>query len=156
VAAALETRKADQGRLAKAEKAKDAVQRKAEAVRDVLAERTAWLKRVDAVRKSLFDGVWLTELVPIKDEGGQVTGVRVVGRGWSDKLRAIEEKERAAGRSTTALEVLRDRMKTQSAFGKEPQDVKIVGQKDIEAYLIEFTIEARLATASAPKDATAR
>ena len=156
VASALETRKADQGRLAKAEKAKDAVQRKAEVVRDVLAERTAWLKRVDAVRKSLFDGVWLTELVPIKDEGGQVTGVRVVGRGWSDKLRAIEEKERAAGRSTTALEVLRDRMKTQSVFGKEPQDVKIVGQKDIEAYLIEFTIEARLATASAPKDATAR
>jgi len=156
VASALETRKADQGRLAKAEKAKDAVQRKAEVVRDVLAERTAWLKRVDAVRKSLFDGVWLTELVPIKDEGGQVTGVRVVGRGWSDKLRAIEEKERAAGRSTTALEVLRDRMKTQSVFGKEPKDVRIVGQKDIEAYLIEFTIEATLATASATKDATAR
>ena len=156
VASALETRKADQGRLAKAEKAKDAVQRKAEVVRDVLAERTAWLKRVDAVRKSLFDGVWLTELVPIKDESGQVTGVRVVGRGWSDKLRAIEEKERAAGRSTTALEVLRDRMKTQSVFGKEPKDVRIVGQKDIEAYLIEFTIEATLATASATKDATAR
>ena len=63
---------------------------------------------------------------------------------------------RAAGRSTTALEVLRDRMKTQSVFGKEPKDVKIVGQKDIEGYLIEFTIEATLATASAPKDATAR
>jgi len=118
-------------------------------MRDVILQRTAWLKRVDAVRKSLLDGVWLTELVPIKDEGGVVTGLRIVGRGWVDKLKAVEEKEREAGRSATALEVLRDRLKTQPVFGNGPKDVKITGQKDIEAYLIEFTIEATLAEAAA-------
>ena len=156
VAAALKTRKADQDHLAKAEKMKAAVQSKADVIRDLVVERTAWLKRVDAVRKSLFEGAWLTEMVPIKDAAGGVTGVRIVGRCWSDKVKEIEEKERGAGRTATALEVLRERLKTHSVFGKEPRDVKIVGQKDIEAYLIEFTIEATLATASAPKDATER
>jgi type IV pilus assembly protein PilM len=148
----LEVRKADQARLLKAEKAEETVERKADALRGVLTERTAWLKRVDAVRASLFDGVWLTALEPIKDSSGTVTGLRIVGRGWADKFKAVEEKEKAAGRNATALEVLRDRLRLQSVFGKGDKDIKIVGQKDIEAYLIEFTIEATLAEA-APKDA---
>ena len=84
----------------------------------------------------------------VKGAGGGVTGLRIVGRGWADKLKAIEEKERAAGRNATALEVLRDRLKMQSVFGKGPKDVRITGQKDVEAYLIEFTIEATLAEAA--------
>jgi type IV pilus assembly protein PilM len=155
VASALESRKADQSHLTKAEKAKADVALRADALRDVMLQRTAWLKRVDAVRKSLFDGVWLTELVPIRSAAGTVTGLRIVGRGWADKLKAVEEKERAAGRNVTALEVLRDRLKLQSVFGKGPKDVRITGQKDIEAYLIEFTIEATLAEA-ASKDAKAQ
>jgi type IV pilus assembly protein PilM len=152
VAAALQDRKAEQGLLTKAEKAKGDVVRKADALRGVMVQRVAWLRRIDAVRKSLFDGVWLTELVPIKDASGAVTGLRIVGRGWADKFKAVEEKARGADHSPTALEVLRDRLKQQSVFGKGPKDVKIVGQKDIEAYLIEFTIEATLAEA-ASKDA---
>ena len=148
VTEALNARKADQARLSKAQAAEEAVAKKAEALRDVVLERSAWLKRVDAVRKSLLDGVWLTELVPVKGAGGGVTGLRIVGRGWADKLKAIEEKERAAGRNATALEVLRDRLKMQSVFGKGPKDVRITGQKDVEAYLIEFTIEATLAEAA--------
>ncbi len=148
--------KTKQASLAKVEKSKAVVQRKAEAVRNVMQERTVWLKRVDAIRKSLFDGMWLTEMTPVKDANGTVTAVRIMGRGWADKLKAIEEKAKAAGRTATAVEELRDRLKTQSVFGKEAQDVKIVGVKDVEAYLIEFTIEAALATAADPKDATAR
>lgn len=155
VSAKLSSVKSKQGALAKAEKDKAGVQSKADAVQGVMLERTVWLKRVDAVRKSLAEGMWLTELVPMKDAAGVVTGVRIVGRGWVDKLRAIEEKAKAAGRTATAVEVLRDQLKLQSVFGKEPQDVKIVGVKDIEGYLIEFTIEAVFATASA-KDATAQ
>ncbi|MDD4018209.1 MAG: type IV pilus assembly protein PilM [Kiritimatiellae bacterium] len=156
VSAKLSACKAKQAGLSKAEKARGEVQRKADAVRDVILQRTAWLKRVDAVRKSLFEGMWLTELVPVKDAAGTVTGIRIVGRGWVDKLREIEEKARASGRMVTAVEELRDRLKTQSAFGKGPQDVKIVGVKDVEAFLIEFTIEAALADSAAPKDAEAR
>lgn len=156
VAAKLAACKSKQAELAKVEKSKASVQRKADAVRDVILERTAWLKRVDAIRKSLFEGMWLTEMAPVKDEAGTVTGLRIVGRGWADKLKGIEEKAKAAGRTATAVEELRDRLKIQSVFGKEAHDVKIVGVKDIEAYLIEFTIEAALATATDAKDATAR
>jgi len=148
VAEELSARKGDLARLSKAQAAEGEVSKKAEALRDVILERSAWLKRVDAVRKSLFDGVWLTELVPVKGEGDRVTGLRIVGRGWADKLKAVEEKERAAGRNATVLEVLRDRLKMQSVFGKGPKDVRITGQKDVEAYLIEFTIEATLAEAA--------
>ncbi len=148
--------KAMQAKLAQAEKEKAAVKRKADAASALMLERGAWLKRVDAVRKSLLDGMWLTEMVPVKSAEGDVTGVRVVGRGWADKLKQIEEKARAAGRSATAVEELRDQLKAQAVFGKGPQDVRIIGQKDIGAYLIEFTIEARLAKAEAPKDANAR
>ena len=148
--------KTKQTGLAKVEKSKEVVQRKADAVRSVMQERAVWLKRVDAIRKSLFEGMWLTEMVPVKDENGMVTAVRIVGRGWADKLKGIEEKAKVAGRTATAVEELRDRLKTQSVFGKEAQDVKIAGVKDVEAYLIEFTIEAALATAADPKDATAR
>jgi len=132
------------------------VQNKADAIRNVMIARTAWLKRVDAIRRSLFDGMWLTEMTPVKDANGVVTGVRIVGRGWSDTIKAVEEKAKAAGRNATALEELRDRLKTLSVFGKGPQDVKIVGVKDIEAYMIEFTIEAALASASVSEDAAAR
>ncbi|MDD4101772.1 MAG: type IV pilus assembly protein PilM [Kiritimatiellae bacterium] len=145
-----------QSRLAQAEKDKTAVQRKADAVSALMMERGAWLKRVDAIRKSLLEGMWLTEMVPVKNAAGAVDGVRIVGRGWADKLKQIEEKARAAGRTATAVEELRDQLKAQTVFGSGPQDVKIIGQKDIGAYLIEFTIEARLATAEAPKDADQR
>ena len=157
VSAKLQSCKKMQDKLSKAEKSKLAVQGKADALRSVIEQRTAWLKRVDAVRKSLFEGMWLTEMVPVKDDNGTVTGIHIVGRGWADKLKEIEEKASASGRKVTAVEELCDRLRTQSVFGKGPQDVTIVGQKDYEAYLIEFTIDAALAkTAAAPKDATAR
>ena len=149
VETALNALKSKQGLLTQAEKAKADVLKKADDVSAVMLTRSAWLRRVDAVRKSLFDGVWLTELSPIKNASGVVTGVRIVGRGWVDKLKAVEEKERNAGRNVTALEVLRDRLKMQSVFGDGAQDVKIVGQKDIEGYLVEFTIQATLAEAAA-------
>ena len=156
VSAKLDSCKKMQTKLSKVEKSKLVIQAKADSLKNVFELRTVWLKRVDAIRKSLFAGMWLTEMVPIKDEGGTVTGVRIVGRGWADKLKEIEEKASAAGRKVTAVEELRDRLRSQPVFGREPQDVKIVGVKDYEAYLIEFTIEAALATAPAPKDATAR
>jgi len=156
VAAKLSECKAKLVHLKKAEQAKETVQNKADAIRNVMIARTAWLKRVDAIRRSLFDGMWLTEMTPVKDANGVVTGVRIVGRGWSDTIKAVEEKAKAAGRNATALEELRDRLKTLSVFGKGPQDVKIVGVKDIEAYMIEFTIEAALASASVSEDAAAR
>jgi Tfp pilus assembly protein PilN len=156
VAAKLSSCKKMQDKLGKVEKVRDAIQSKADTLKAVLDERSVWQKRIDAVRNSLFEGIWLTDLTPIKDTDGKITGLRIVGRGWSDKLKVIEEKASAAGRRVTAVEELRDRLKAQSVFGKGPQDVKIVGVKDYQAYLVEFTIEATLETASSAKDETAR
>ncbi len=150
VATALQKRQSDKSRLSQAEKSKDTVLRKAEALAGVMQTRTAWLKRVDAVSKSLMDGVWLTELLPLRNEDGVINGVKIVGRGWVDKLQEIQKREQNTGR--TALEVLRDRLKQQSVFGSGVKDVRITGQKDIEANLTEFTIEATLAE-FASKDA---
>lgn len=156
VSAKLESCKQMQTKLSRVEKTRQDVQAKADVVVDMIGQRSAWQKRVEAVRRSLFDGMWLTELVPIKDGAGEVTGLRIVGRGWTDKLHEIEEKASAAGRKATAVEELRDRLKAQAVFGHAPQDVKIVGVKDHEAFLTEFTIEATLAKASDAKDATAQ
>lgn len=156
VAAKLSSCKKMQDKLGKVEKVRDAIQSKADTLKAVLDERSVWQKRIDAVRNSLFEGIWLTDLTPIKDTDGKITGLRIVGRGWSDKLKVIEEKASASGRRVTAVEELRDRLKAQSVFGKGPQDVKIVGVKDYQAYLVEFTIEATLETASSAKDETAR
>jgi type IV pilus assembly protein PilM len=156
VSVKLEKVKKMQAKLTKAERSKAEVQRKADALKGVIELRSAWLKRAEAVRKSLLDGMWLTEAVPVKSEAGEVVGVRIVGRGWADKLRAIEAKAAAAGRKATAVEELRDQLKRQSVFGKGEQDVKIVGVKDVEGYLIEFTIEATLAAASGEKEAASK
>jgi len=152
----LDTVKKMKDKLGKAERDRAEVQRKADALREVIELRSAWLKRVDAIRKSLLDGMWLTELQPVKDDAGAVRAVRLVGRGWVDKLRAIEAKAAESGNRVTAVEILRDQLKRQAVFGSGPHDVKIVGVKDIGAYLIEFTLEAALATASGEKERTAK
>ena len=94
-----------------------------------------------AVRKSFFDGMWLMEMAPIKN-GDAVIGIKLAGRGWTDKMRGIEEKAKAAGNTATAVELLRDRLKDQTSFGEAP-DVKIASVRENEAFLTEFTIDVR-------------
>jgi type IV pilus assembly protein PilM len=134
--------------LKKAEKDIVGVQQKADAIKDLIITRTLALKRVSAIRQSIYEGMWVTALSHIKDSEGNSTGVRIIGRGWIDKLREIEAKAEDAGRNATAVEELRDRLKAQTVFGRSAGEVKITGIKDIGAYMIEFTIEARSGTAS--------
>jgi len=142
-------------RLRQAEVETAVVARKADACKDLIYNRTIALKRVKAVRQSLYKCMWVIALSQVKDEDGSVIGVRLVGRGWTDKLNEIEEKARQEGRSATAVEELRDRLKTQTVFGKRAEDVRIVGSKDIGAYMIEFTIEAKQSSGSTAKDSGA-
>lgn len=152
VAAKLGVVRQTQSRMQAADKERAVVQDKADALADLMEERTAWLRYVEAVRKSLLDGMWLTELLPLKNPAGKVVGISMVGRGWADKMKGIEEQARSAGRSATAVEELRDQLRHHPCFGKGTQDIRIVGQKDIGAYLIEFTIEAQLAKAGTVED----
>ena len=155
VAAKLKKNQAMNKRLKQAEQGVVAVQLKADALRDLILQRSIALKRVSAIRQSRYDGMWFTELAPIKDMAGNVNGFKLVGRGWIDKLKEIEDKAKAEGRNATAIEELRDRLKVQTVFGRRAGDVKITGVKDIGAYMIEFTIEITRAAASAEEESGA-
>ena len=141
-----------QQKLDAAVKAKDGILRPADALRGLIEERTIWQQRIQAVRKSFYDGMWLMEVAPLRAEDGGVEGLKLVGRGWTDMLRAIEERSRAAGNAVTAVESLRDRLKEQPVFGENP-DVKSVNMKVTDVFLTEFTIEVRWSAAVAAKEA---
>ncbi len=136
-------------RLDKALQERGEMQEKADALVDLIYERSAWLSRVEAVRKSLFEGMWLTDLTPTVGESGGIDGLRIVGRGWVDKLREVEKRAQEGGRRTTATEELSRTLAQSSVFGKNADNVRIVGVRDIEGYLIEFTIEAKFASVEA-------
>ncbi|MFO7936813.1 MAG: type IV pilus assembly protein PilM [Kiritimatiellia bacterium] len=130
--------------LEKAEAEKAEVLRKAEAVKELIRQRSVALNRIRAIRRNLFEGMWLTGISQEKNSEGNISALHIKGRGWVDKLRDVEEKARAAGRSATAVEELRDRLKTQTAFRSGADNIKITGVKDRGAYLIEFEIKAEV------------
>ena len=143
----LDQMRAMRKKLDDAVKAKEGVQETAQAVQGLIDDRAVWQKRIEAVSKSLLDGMWLTELSPLGDGG-----LKLVGRGWTDKLRAIQEKEKLAGRTVTAVEKLRDSLKEQEVFGPAP-DVAIAGVSENEVFLTGFTINVRWSAAEEAKGA---
>ncbi|MEI6644719.1 MAG: type IV pilus assembly protein PilM [bacterium] len=138
----LNSKQADQEKLNTARNAKDLVETKTKAMKGLLMSRSEWQRRIDAVRKSMLEGMWLMEVKTIKNEGGVVEGLHLQGRGWVDAMRQIEEKAKMRGLRISAVEELCDRLKEQAIFG-EHTEAKIIGSKEIEAYLTEFTIEVR-------------
>ena len=134
--------------------AKDGVLQTAEAVQGLVVERALWQRRVDAVRRCLSDGsMWLTEMSPIRGPAGNVEGVKLVARGWKDRLKAIEEENaKSSGSTATAVELLRDRLKSQAAFGAEPE-VEIEGVSEAEVFLTGFTINVKWSAAEGGKEA---
>jgi Tfp pilus assembly protein PilN len=143
--------KTKQNNLNGALKKKEKVKTRTDALKSLLLSRSDWQRRLEAVRKSMMDGLWITEFKPIKNSAGLVEGVRLQGRGWVDKMRVIEESAKARGLKVSAVEELRDRLKDNAIFG-ENTEVKIIGSKEIEGYLAEFTIEVRQGAAPAVKD----
>ena len=122
--------------------------------------RSRWLDRIQKVQQAVsdFTGVWIMSLTPIAPtsatedsegapaaSGGESSkGVRIVLRGWNDRLREIEAKNNRG----TVAEQLCSKLKTFAAFGKAESDVSIVGSKDVDGYMTEFTIDAIFASAS--------
>ena len=148
--------KGKQARLNKAERTRNELLKKADAEAALMEGRTVWLKRIDAVRRSLYKGVWLTDISPIK-KGDQVIGLQLRGYGWQDKMEAQQAKSEKAGRQVTAVEELRDRLRQQSVFGDGSDDVRIIAST-VGKYVTEFTIEAKFTTVSGnvKKDVKAR
>ncbi|MDD5707701.1 MAG: type IV pilus assembly protein PilM, partial [Kiritimatiellae bacterium] len=110
---------------------RDAVMKVADELRGLIGQRTHAARQLVALRDSLFDGMWLAAIEPVKDEAGNVSRLRIVGRGFSDKLRQVESAESDRGGKATAVELLRDRLKTQALFG---EDVTIVDEREDQRY----------------------
>jgi type IV pilus assembly protein PilM len=146
----LSSKQAQQNKLDVARKAKEAVKTKTDAMKELFLSRSEWQRRLDSIRKSMMEGMWLMEAKTIKNENGVVEGLHLQGRGWVDSMRLIEEKAKARNLKVSAVEELRDRLKDNAIFG-EHTEVKIIGVKEIEAYLTEFTIEVRQGVATGAK-----
>lgn len=118
------------------------VQREVDTLRTLIESRTIVAKRLVALRDCLFDGMWLTAVEPVRDADGEVVRLKIVGRGFSDKLRRVEQDEAGRGGKATAVELLRDRLKSQPLFS---DDVKILDERDDERFPVrQFTLEVGL------------
>lgn len=127
----------------------------------LLWQRSAALLRLRAVRESLIPGMWITEWQPYKprpkddEEAVGLGGARVTIRGWRDAMRDEEAKwsKSNGGKKATAATIVESRLKGKQVFN--PDDVKIVSQKDVKDCLSEFTIQIGFAPApSVAPDAT--
>jgi type IV pilus assembly protein PilM len=147
----LQSLKGKQERLDSVRAKKEIVKTRTDALKSLLLSRSNWQRRIEAVRKSMMDGMWLMEIKAIKNSGGAVEGLQIKGRGWVDKMRQIEESAKARGLKVSAVEELRDRMKENAVFG-ENTEVRIINLKEVESGFVEFTIEVRQGAAPAVKD----
>lgn len=153
ISAKLTAVKKQVGELRNVQLSRDAVLEKADAAIEYMKMRSAWLARIRALRQSvsLFPGMWLTSIVPMmSDDGKTAVGVSVQGRIWNDCAEQIRKSRPEAG---TVVEQLANSLKKQSAFGKGENDVRIVGSKEVGAYLSEFQINARFAAETAEDEA---
>jgi type IV pilus assembly protein PilM len=122
------------GRLARMENRRAALKRETEALgrieqelgeyRSLITQRTELSRRLVALRDSVPDGMWLTAVESLKDSRGNVTKLRVSGRGFKDRLRDLQA---SGGHQSTAVEVFRDRLKAQPQFS---EDVQILTEGD--------------------------
>ena len=125
--------------------ARDGLLRELDVYRALVEQRTLLAKRLVAVRDSVLEGMWLTAIEPMRDAAGLVTGLRISGRGFSDRLKAHEA---AGGNQATAVEMFRDRLKAQPIF---TDDVAIRREHDDERFpdrVRVFTLEANLELAA--------
>lgn len=143
---------AEKSRLNKAAKSFQDQSALANAEAALMSERSSWIKRIDAIRRSLFDGIWLTDLTTVPNEQKQVAGIRIKGCLWKDKMVAVQNKIQAAGKNLTAVEYLCDNLRKQSVFSKDPKDISIEGSRDVGGYVVEFTVRAAFASDSAADD----
>jgi hypothetical protein len=144
------------GRLARMEDRRAALKRETEALlrieedlqayRTLIARRTDLARRLVALRDSVPDGMWLATVESLKDGSGGVTRLRVTGRGFKDRLKALEQAggSQAGGSQATAVEIFRDRLKAQPLFTDE---VKILTEGDDPRFpdqVRQFTVEVGL------------
>ena len=115
-------------------------QAKCDEFQKLLASRSLALRRVDAVRRSLLPGMWITAWEPLKDKDG----ARITIRGWKDTLSSAEAR-RSSKKRATAAEMVQGEIERKGIA--VPESVKIVAQKDVKDCMGEFALTMEFAPA---------
>jgi type IV pilus assembly protein PilM len=114
----------------------------------LIASRSAALRRVKDVRGSLLGGMWITEWKSIpasKDKPDSREAVQLTVRGWRDVMEKAEARLSADsdGKGSTVAEIVMAKIKRSVEF--VPESVKITSQRSVEGCLTEFSIQMDIA-----------
>ena len=127
---------------------------KCDGFQKLMWSRSAALKRLQAVRKSLLKGMWITDWTAIpapKDTPDGVEGMRVTVRGWRDAMAKAEAdwSARNTGKKPKVVaEIVVDALKARGDMF-DAESMKIVSQKEVKQCLTEFAIQMNFADAPA-------
>ena len=128
------------GRIAARVRERDAIVADFKRYCKLIADRAVMIRRLDAIRASLLPGMWLVSIDDaefVGADGVAVPGVKIVGRGFSDALKKVEQQ---VGAGKTSPELFCDRL-----VGKAPfAEARVTAQKNVDN-VGEFTVEASLA-----------
>ena len=116
----------------------------ADALRELLASRSAQVTRLNAVRNALGGGMWIEKWEKCgKSAKGTARTDRVTIRGWKDNLEkfAREDAAKRGGKSRQASEIVESRLKQSAAVN--PESVKIADSKSVgkNSEVTEFSVE---------------
>ena len=137
-----------EGKLKAEQKTMQEARAKCDDFQQLMSSRSAALRRLQDVRRSLLDGMWITEwksLPPSKDKPDSREGVQLTVRGWRDVMEKAEAKWAAenGGKSSTVAEIVMAKIKRSAEF--VPESVKISSQRSVEGCLTEFSLLMQLA-----------
>ncbi len=114
----------------------------------LLWSRSAALRRLQDVRKSLVNGMWIMDwaaIPPPKDKPEAREAVKVTVRGWRDVMTKEEARwsSENGGKQATAAEIVKAKLMRSAEF--VPETVKIAAQRAVKECLTEFTIQMEIA-----------
>ena len=150
-----------EGKLKAEQKTMQEARAKCDDFQQLMSSRSAALRRLQDVRRSLLDGMWITEwksLPQSKDKPDSREAVRLTVRGWRDVMEKAEARWSAenGGKGATVAEIVMAKIKRSAEF--VPETVKITSQKSVEGSLSEFSIQMDIAPAPSivPESETGR
>ncbi len=133
--AKVQTLRSFDAKVKKAQADANTAQTQAEALRKLLAARTATTARFNAVRAALAPGMWIEKWEP----------GRITIRGWEDSLQAsiTASAKKSGGKHGTASELFAARLKGSPVV--EPESVKIAGMTQVGklASVEQFVVELK-------------
>lgn len=125
-------------KLMEATKGKEQAAARLAQLTDVASLRSQWLKLLAAAHACMLEGMWITEVTP-KVAKGKIHEVEIAGKGFQDRLDAVEKDDST---DRTAVEVFRDRLREMECFTEKTEITHESARQDTDAR--DFKVLLRL------------